>query len=267
MPELPEVETIKEQLRSKVLNKRIKGVSVRDKRLLKGVSVKKFKSQLEGKTIKDIIRRGKVLILKLEENLFLILHLRISGWIIAGKKEAAFSRVILVLSDNTHLQFCDARALGEIRIIDDWQQLSIIQTMGPEPLTLQKKEFTALFKDKKTRIKPLLMDQRFLAGIGNMYAQESLFCAGIYPEKSAQRLHAGELGKLYECLLTILRTAIRKQGSSVNTYRQINGNEGGYVPFLKVYQREGKLCIRCKTLIRRKTIGGRGTYFCPRCQQ
>ncbi|MCK4244828.1 MAG: DNA-formamidopyrimidine glycosylase [Candidatus Omnitrophica bacterium] len=267
MPELPEVETIKRQLKRGILNKKIKEVIVKDKRLIKGISPQIFKSKVEGKSIKDISRRGKVLIIKLEERLFLIFHLRISGLLILSKTTEDFSRVIFRLGDNRLLNFCDARVFGEIRLINDWQKLPFIKAMGPEPLELNKERFVKLFEGKKAKIKPLLMDQKLLAGVGNIYAQESLFCAGIHPERRADRVRSGELEKVHHCLTSILKEAIKKKGTSVDTYRQIDGQEGGYIPFLQVYQRENKPCLNCKTTIKRELIGGRGTYFCPHCQR
>ncbi len=267
MPELAEVETIRRQLEKEVKGKKIRDVVIKDKRIIKGISAGEFAARIKGKTLKEFLRRGKVLIVKLEDELFLIVHLRISGWILVSRGEEKFSRVILDLSDGRKIHFCDQRVLGELKLIDDWQKLPIIKTMGPDPLSISKREFIQMFSGKKTKIKPLLMDQSFLAGVGNVYAQESLFCAGIHPERNTDTLTPEELARLYTCLKDILKEAIRRQGSSVDTYRQIDGREGNYVPLLKVYQREGTPCVRCKTLIVRKTIGGRGTYFCPGCQK
>ncbi|UCC95365.1 MAG: bifunctional DNA-formamidopyrimidine glycosylase/DNA-(apurinic or apyrimidinic site) lyase [Candidatus Omnitrophota bacterium] len=267
MPELPEVETIKLQLKRKILNKKIKEVIVEDKRLIKGIPAQKFKSQLQGKAIKDIFRRGKVLIIKLEESLFLIIHLRISGWLTLSQTREKFSRLLLKFADNQVLNFCDQRVLGEARIVRDWRSLPIIKNMGPEPLELKKDEFVKLFDGKRTKVKPLLMDQNFLAGVGNIYAQEILFCAGIHPQRSAEKTKKEELEKIYSCLISILKDAIAKKGSSVDTYRQIDGSQGNYIPFLKVYQREDELCFKCRRPIKRKAIGGRGTYFCSHCQK
>ena len=267
MPELPEVTTIREQLERSVVSKRIKEVIVKDKRLIKEIPPQKFKSGLKGQTIKEILRRGKVLILKLNERLYLVIHLRISGWLMLSKKKEQHARVIFTLSDKKLLSFCDMRALGEVKLVEDWRQLPIIKAMGPEPFEIKKEKFIELFKNRKAMVKPLLMDQRFLAGIGNIYAQEALFCAGVHPERKASSIKKERLEKLYDCLITILKAAITKKGSSANTYRQINGEQGGYIPLLKVYQREDEHCFRCKTLIKRKVTGARGTYFCPRCQR
>ena len=267
MPELPEVETIRRQLEKKIINKKIKEVIIKDKRLIKEISPRIFKSKTEGATFKKILRRGKVLILQIQENTFIIFHLRISGWVILSKNIVKFSRVIFKLSDNNNFQFCDQRALGEIRLVEDWYSLPVVKKMGPEPFNLEKEEFIELFRGKKTKIKPLLMDQSFLAGVGNAYAQEAVFCAGINPQRGADSLNKKELGKIYNCLIAILKEAVKKKGSSLDTYRQLNGKPGDYAPLLKVYGRKGKPCFRCGHSIERKVIGGRGTYFCPHCQR
>mgnify|MGYP000483427415 CR=1 FL=1 len=266
MPELPEVETIRQQLKEKILGRRIEEVIIKDKRPIKEISKDKFIQRVIHQRIVDILRRGKVLIFKLGENLFIVVHMRLTGWFILSKNIEKFSRIIFKISGGYLLNYCDSRMLSEIRIMDNWQNLPIIKEMGPEPLKLNYDDFLKLFEKKKTKIKPLLMDQKFLAGIGNIYSQEALFCAGIHPERRADKISKEEYKELFRCLMSILKKAIEKKGSSVDTYRQINGEEGKYIPFLKVYQRENQPCFGCKTPIRKKTIAGRGTYFCPKCQ-
>lgn len=266
MPELPEVETVKRQLERAILSVKVNNVVINDARLIKGISAKMFTERITGCSFGKIIRRGKVLIIQLKKNLFLIIHLRISGWLMLSKTQEQYARVLFKLSNGTFLQFCDQRVLGEIKLVDDYKKLSIIERMGPEPLSVTEDRFIALFTGKKTKIKPLLMDQTFLAGIGNMYAQEALFCAGIHPEKSAVTLRTPTIKKLYQCLKKILTQAIKEKGSSVDTYRQLDGDQGCYKSYLNVYQRKGEPCTRCKKPIVRKAIAGRGTYFCPHCQ-
>ena len=266
MPELPEVETIKRQLTRKISSKKITEVIISREKLIKEIPPQTFQVRVEGKSIKEVSRRGKVLIIKLEDKLFIIFHLRISGWLTLSEKIENFSAVAFRFADNKLLNFCDPRLFGEIRLIDNWQKLPFIEKMGPEPLNLSEEEFIGIFQGKKAKIKPLLMDQKFLAGIGNIYANEALFCAGIHPERKANTLEREELKKVYHCLLSILKDAIKKKGTSVDTYRQINGRNGGYAPFLKVYGRKNKPCFNCKTPISRKVIAGRGTYLCPHCQ-
>jgi formamidopyrimidine-DNA glycosylase len=235
--------------------------------VIKNCPIKSFVDTLTGRKITDVLRRGKVLIVVLDKGPFLIFHLRISGWLRLASRKEKFCRVSFLLSDKKQLMFCDSRVLGEIKLCDEWQNLSLIKTMGPEPLEISKDEFIALLADKKTAIKPLLMDQSFLAGVGNIYAQEALFCAGIHPKRSAQAISKSEREELYNCLKRILNKAIDVSGSSVNTYRGLDGNEGEYVNLLKVYGRKNAPCPRCKKPIVRAAIGGRGTYFCPQCQK
>ncbi|MFH1767689.1 MAG: bifunctional DNA-formamidopyrimidine glycosylase/DNA-(apurinic or apyrimidinic site) lyase [Candidatus Omnitrophota bacterium] len=267
MPELPEVETIKRRLIKEIVNRRIKKIVIKDSRLIKGIPPKIFKKRVEGKKIQDISRRGKVLIIKLDKSLFLIFHLRISGWIIVGRGEERFSRLAFFLSDNKILHFCDQRVLGEIKLIDDWRKLPLIKRMGPELFDINKEAFVALFKERTTRVHPLLMNQEFIAGVGNIYAQEVLFLAGLHPGRKVSSLTKGELEKIYCFLNFVLKAAIRKKGSSVDTYRQVDGHEGSYVSCLTVYQRQKQPCVKCKTPIKRMVISGRGVCFCPRCQK
>lgn len=267
MPELPEVETIRRYLSRKLLGKTIQEIVIEDARLIKGIPVQQFTAAIQGKTVQDVFRRGKVILIKFAPELFLVLHLRISGWLILSGQKEKFSRVIFVFSGSSMLNFCDSRLLGEIRLVKDWQELPIIKKMGPEPFALNRESFIALFKGKKSKIKTLLMDQAFIAGIGNIYAQESLFCAGIHPERHASSLGAQELGKLYLCIKDILKAAVAKKGSSVDTYRTAEGKSGGYEPLLRVYQRQNKPCFDCKTPVIRAVVNGRGTCFCPQCQK
>ncbi len=208
-----------------------------------------------------------MLILKLSDKLFIIIHLRISGSLFLGKKEGRYARIIFKLSDGRWLQFCDGRVLGELRLVNDWRELPIVKTMGPEPLDLTRQGFVKLFTGKKTKIKPLLMDQAFIAGIGNIYAQEAVFCAGIHPQREANKLNAEDLVRLYNCLLKVLREGIKNKGTSADSYYQLDGSKGGNVPYLKVYQRDNQPCLKCKTPLKRIVVAGRGTTFCPHCQK
>ncbi len=266
MPELPEVETIKRQLSRTVLNKTICSVSIPDARVIKGISSRAFKSKVEGKKIKDIFRRGKVLVLKLEKTLYLIFHLRIAGWMTLSSDKERCARVIFGLSSGKKLCFCDSRVLGEVRLVSDWEKLPIIRAMGPEPWDISPARFVENCRSRSGRIKPLLMDQRFIAGIGNIYAQEALFCAGIDPGRKACTIAGERLEKLLYCLKKILRCALDKKGSTISTYRQVDGESGTMAEHFRVYQKKGRPCPRCGRIIRKTTIGGRGTCFCPGCQ-
>jgi formamidopyrimidine-DNA glycosylase len=149
----------------------------------------------------------------------------------------------------------------------DWHSLKFIQNLGPEPFDITPGQFKEMLSRKKTKIKPLLMDQAFVSGIGNLYAAEALFRAKLHPERPAHSLTDTEKELLLEEIKKTLREAIEHKGSSVDQYVQLTGAPGGYVKYHKVYDRQGKPCLVCKTPIKRTTLGGRGTYFCPRCQK
>ncbi len=267
MPELPEVETIKKELQRAVLGKKIAGVCVHRPKLIRQPSVEKFKKGLAGAKIKNILRRAKVLVLELSNGKSLAIHLKMTGQLVYPGKNEKGCRVSFHLSGGRDLDFNDQRLFGELRLLDDWRALKFIKGLGPEPFDLNLKRFKEMLAKKKTRIKPLLMDQAFISGIGNLYAAESLFRAGIDPARSAAGLSDKEKEKLFREIIKTLRQAIKHRGSSVDQYVQLNGSPGGYIRYHKVYDRQGKPCYKCKTPIRRTVLGGRGTYFCPKCQQ
>jgi formamidopyrimidine-DNA glycosylase len=266
MPELPEVETIKRELKKAVLGKKILEVCVRHPKVIRQPSVEKFKKELAGAAIKNILRKAKVLILELSNGKSLVIHLKMTGQIIYPGN-GKISRVTFKLSDGKILDFNDQRLFAELRLMDDWQDLKFIQGLGPEPFAITLKQFKEMLSQKKTKIKPLLMDQAFISGIGNLYAAESLFRAGIHPARPATSLTDKEKEILFKEIKDTLQEAIEHRGSSVDQYVQLSGLPGGYVKYHKVYDRQGKPCLRCKTLIKRIALGGRGTYFCPRCQR
>jgi formamidopyrimidine-DNA glycosylase len=177
------------------------------------------------------------------------------------------SRVSFLFSDGTSLDFNDNRVFGELRLVDDWKELPFIRKLGPEPFSLSPRRFKELCSAKRTSIKPLLMDQAFLSGIGNLYAAEALFRSRIHPQRSASSLSDREKETLLSAITAILREAISCGGSSVDDFVRLSGKPGSYVRFHKVYGRLGKPCMICKTAIVRIALGGRGTYFCPNCQR
>jgi formamidopyrimidine-DNA glycosylase len=177
------------------------------------------------------------------------------------------SRVGFKLSDGKTLDFNDQRLFAELRLLDDWHNLKFIQGLGPEPFDLTVDKFKEMLTYKKTKIKPLLMDQTFISGIGNLYAAEALFRAKIHPERPAASLSDKEKELLFKEIKETLSEAIKYKGSSVDQYVQLSGDPGDYARYHKVYGREGKPCLVCKTAVKRISLGGRGTYFCPKCQK
>jgi formamidopyrimidine-DNA glycosylase len=195
----------------------------------------------------------------------LVIHLKMTGQLVYPG-DAKKSRVSFKLSDGKYLDFNDRRLFAELRLMDDWQNLKFIQGLGPEPYDLTLAQFKEMLAKKKTKIKPLLMDQTFISGIGNLYAAESLFRSRINPQRPASSLSDREKETLFKEIKDTLDEAIHYKGSSVDQYVQLTGAPGDYVKYHKVYGREGKPCFICKTAIKRIALAGRGTYFCPKCQ-
>jgi len=277
MPELPEVETIKNQLLEKIQRKKIERVEIRLPRMIKNVSAKKFQKKVEGTIIKDIRRRAKLLIIELSNGYSLVIHLKLTGQLIYLEKLEqsrlkTFTHLIYYFNNGSVLLHNDLRQFGYVKLIPtkDLEKLFEKEKFGPEPLG---KEFTLerfkeiLSKKPRQKVKPLLMDQTFLAGVGNVYAQEACWCAKILPTRVVKNLSEQEINNLYRCLFDILREAIKDKGSSVDTYVDVHGRQGNYVSKLKVYGREGENCLRCGAKIRKITLAGRGTCYCPHCQK
>ncbi|RKY39822.1 MAG: formamidopyrimidine-DNA glycosylase [Candidatus Omnitrophota bacterium] len=267
MPELPEVETIRRDLEKVVVGKRIKEARIGSAKVIKEPDVKDFVQKIANRQIKEVFRRGKVLIFGLSTQ-YLVIHLRMTGQIIYGEREEE-SRISFLLSDGRYLNFLDQRLMGEVRLVDNWQEICFIRQMGPEPLEEEftLKRFEEMIKGKKSKIKPLLMDQSFIAGIGNLYAVEILFRAGINPLRPANDLSLAEIKRLFSAIKEVLREGIEYRGSSVDTYRDAYGRKGGFEQRLCVYAREGQPCVKCAKPIKRVNLAGRGTYFCPLCQK
>jgi formamidopyrimidine-DNA glycosylase len=266
MPELPEVETIKRDLEKVILGKKITGVCVRNPRIIREPGLAAFKKGLEGAVIKKILRRAKVLIWELSGGKSLAIHLKMTGQLIypGGGRN---SRVAFHLSGGKTLDLNDQRLFAELRLLDDWRSLKFIQGLGPEPQDLNLGQFKDMLKNKKAKIKPLLMNQAFISGIGNIYAVEILFKAKIHPQRRANALTDKEKELLFRAINDILNAAILAAGSSVDDYVRVSGAKGGYVKYHKVYGREGQECLACKAKINKINQGGRGTYFCPSCQK
>ncbi len=266
MPELPEVETIRRELAKKIRDKTISGVKINNAKVIKEPGVEAFRRGLKGEKIREIIRRGKVLILQFRPDKFLVIHLRISGWILYGD-EAKTARVVFKLSDGKCLNYMNQRLLGELRLMRDYRDLKFIKELGPEPFELTLEEFKALLDGRKTKIKALLLEQKLIAGIGNIYAQEALFLARIDPRRTAASLTPAEIKKLYTEIVSVLKEAIANRGSSVDSYRNTQGESGGMEKRLKVYARKGKPCYVCGRPLQKISLGGRGTCFCAFCQK
>ena len=268
MPELPEVETIRRGLKKIILGKKIRRVEINTNKMVKESSPNRFKREVEGKIFTEIIRRGKYLILVLSSGKKIVIHLRMTGQLIYGKRNGK-SRISFLLSDGRYLNLKDTRHLGEIRLVENWEKVPGIAKIGVEPLEedFALKTFCEMLSKRKAKIKALLMNQEFLAGVGNVYAQEALFKAGIHPERPAYRVKPDEAKSLFSEIRKILKQSINYRGSSLSSYVDAEGKPGSFHSRLRVYRRGGESCVKCGTPLKFIRLAGRGTCFCPKCQK
>jgi len=272
MPELPEVETIKRDLEKLIIDQTIIKVDIYRSNVVKQPEINKFKSGLKNTKIKEVFRRGKLLIIKIqtkeEKTLYLTVHLRMTGQLVYGSLDKK-ARVSFKLSNNDYLCYNDQRILGELRLVKDWKQLSVVSKMGPEPLTGDFKInlFAKFLAKRSSKIKPLLLDQHFIAGIGNIYAAEVLFLSKIMPDRLACSLKLTEVKLLFKNIRQVLNKAIKFRGSSFSDYRDGHGQLGTFSQHFYVYGRKSQPCLVCKNKIQKITLGGRGTFFCSKCQK
>jgi len=269
MPELPEVETIKNELLPHVIRRRISGVTLFWDGMVRQPSVEEFCHRIKGQEINGLIRRGKYLIFNLTNGEALILHLRMTGSLLlkpAPAEPDKHVRAILHLDNDTRIFFRDQRKFGGMWLVKDAS--AIVGKLGPEPLDAGFTPITLgqRLTDRTAPVKALFCDQTFLAGIGNMYADEALFAAGIHPLRSGGSLSGDEIEHLYCEIQQVLRTAIDNKGASVDTYLRPDGTPGTAHFEFKVAHRGGEPCPVCSTPIARIPIRSRGSYFCPKCQ-
>ena len=286
MPELPEVETIRRDLVSRIVNKKITSVEVKKPKLVKN-KLNDFINVLEGNKINNIKRRGKLLVFVLKNKRYLLIHLKMTGQLIfrQGQEIAGgghpfavgkdwqlpnqYSHIIFTFNDGSQLFFNDMRQFGYLKIVKENELLKILDDYGIEPLTA---DFTLNnFKDilvrSRTAIKALLMNQKLIAGLGNIYASEVCFFAKVKPARPANSLNEKEIKDLYNGCKVILKKAIIKKGTTFNNYVDASNKQGNFSQLLQVYGRAGEKCRRCKkgVIIKIKT-NNRSTYYCDRCQ-
>ena len=274
MPELPEVETMKRDLEDKIVGLTIKDVEIFDKRVIRGAAPALFKKKLTGQKIDSIDRRGKAIIFHLSAGGFLVAHVGMTGYFIYGEhlrngSDLKETKIIFTLSNGKHLNYNDHRLFGKLIYSADLGSLPYFQTIGPEPLngTFSKTWLAEKLKTKKGPIKPLLMNQQFLAGIGNIYASEILFESGIRPQRKADRLSSKDTDLLYSKIKSVLKRAIDHRGTSMRNYRDASGNKGNFKSCIKVYARDGESCVSCGKLIAKIVQAGRSTFYCANCQK
>jgi len=284
MPELPEVETIIGDLRKRILNIKILDIEVLLPRIVKNTKVN-FKKKLINNRFVNIERIGKLIVVSLEKNGYLLVHLKMTGQLVyqKGNKIIAgghsegnvrvtlpnkWTRVVFTFQDKSRLYFNDLRTFGYLRIVNS-KELEIVKSkFGVEPLGIELtlNLLKKIIKPRKTSIKALLLNQRIIAGLGNIYVDEILFVAKVRPTRVANSLKAAEIESIYKAIRPILKKAIKARGTTFNNFVDANGKIGNFVSKLKVYGRAGKKCKKCGSEIEKIKVAGRGTHFCAQCQ-
>ena len=274
MPELPEVEHVVRALRPAVVGRRILAAELNLKRIAPDISRPAFDRQLRNSLITAVGRRGKYILFELESGSVLTTHLRMTGKFVSLSAEDAlppYAHVVFYLDDDRRLIFCDMRQFGRMRIITNpKRQPKEILALAPEPLSDDFSEdyFLDTLSRSRRSLKQLLLDQTRVLGLGNIYAVEALFLAGINPLKESHRLSRPRARKLYGAIRETLQEAIDAGSTLRINLADGNGSYfGADERFWRVYEREGEPCVQCSTKIRRVAQGGRSTYFCPRCQR
>jgi formamidopyrimidine-DNA glycosylase len=267
MPELPEVETIKNELTPHVVGRKINAVTLLWEGIVKQPSVVEFLPRVIGQRITGLSRRGKYLLFGLSGGETLVMHMKMTGSLLLNPDDDKFARAIIRLDDGTSIAFRDPRKFGAMWLTND--EGTVSGKLGPEPLELG---FTvaslAKTLDKRTApIKAVLIDQSIIAGIGNMYADEALYEAKIHPMRSGGSLTQDEVGRLHKAIRRVLRAAIGNKGASVRNYLRPGGEIGTAHYEFRVAHGQGKRCPICGTPVERITVRNRGTYFCPKCQK
>lgn len=277
MPELPEVETIRRDIDKEFVNKKIKKVDVTGARSVRRHRTSKdFVTKVEGRKLVSTRRRGKYLLMKLDSGDVLVAHLGMSGQLLrVNPKEPMHkhTHVVLYFAGAPQLRFVDPRTFGELFVTTPErleQEVPELAHLGFDPLDDQMAwtRFAEMLVSRRSKLKPLLMDQRFVAGIGNMYADEILFTAGLRPDRSSDELTPQEIRRLFRSMIETLQEAIKHRGSSLadEQYRDLFGETGEFQHLHNVYDRDGAPCPRCRSTITRVKSSGRSSFFCPRCQ-
>ena len=288
MPELPEVETVKRGLLKLIVGRKIVAVKSDNPKSFPNSSNDIAAFLIDSKII-DVRRRAKVLMIDLSTNYTLVIHLKMTGQLVFVDSTSRFgaghpndslvgnlpdksTRVIITFSDESHLFFNDQRKFGWVRLIPTAEvpNLPFMLKVGPEPLEpdFTAKQFIARFKKRpRTSIKAAILDQSVIAGVGNIYADESLWGAKIHPARKVESVTDAELTELYSQVRYVMNLSIEKGGSTNRNYVNAEGKKGSYMDFARVFRREGLECPRCGTEIIKLRVAGRGTHICPSCQK
>ncbi len=286
MPELPEVETIRRDLIERIVGKKIQKVEIKNNKVVKNTPAV-FACQMTGNAVVDIDRVGKLLIVHLREgDERLLIHLKMTGRLIYRQGEdlvagghsltsaneienGKHTHVIWHFGSGVTLEFEDMRRFGYVKLVSKVEAERIRSTFGIEPLTPQftLENFVAVFGKRTTSVKAVLLNQSLLAGIGNIYADEICFVAGVHPETPANQLSPKMLQRLYVASQEIIAEAIEHRGTTFYSYLDGQGQRGSYFERLRVYSRDGQPCLVCGSVLGKMRVAGRGTHFCPKCQK
>ncbi len=288
MPELPEVETVRTQLERMLIGRTIKSVICDWPKMVQPLSLTEFSKTVSGKKIKSISRRAKMLIIELSGKTYLAIHLKMTGQLVFQPKRGElvvgghpqkkgldglpnkYTHITLQFVDGTKLYFNDLRKFGWMRAVDQKSLEAMVAHYGIEPLS---KDFTVKYLTQlierypRRNIKKIIMDQELVVGIGNIYADESCFSAGILPTRLAKDITPPEIKKLHHHIKRILKLAIDKKGTSARNYLTAEGIAGNYVKYLNVYGRQREQCKKCAGALSKISLNGRGTHFCKHCQK
>jgi len=269
MPELPEVETLRRGLAAEITGRRITEVRVLERRL-RWPLAPGFEASLAARRIEAVRRRAKYLLLDLDDGASWLVHLGMSGSLVVEPSAASVRKhthVIATLDDRRELRFRDPRRFGFMRVAPE-SGLAMLQTLGVEPLdaAFTPGALHAVARRQRRAIKSLLMDQRVVVGLGNIYVSEILFRAGVRPGRRTSRVTRAQAERIVAATHQVLREAIVLRGSSISDYRDERGEPGGFQNTFRVYERAGEPCVRCRTVIRRRVIVGRSSFYCPACQ-
>jgi formamidopyrimidine-DNA glycosylase len=272
MPELPEVETVVRGLQAVLPGRRIVEVRFNKTDFIDDPHL--VAENLPGKRIEAVRRHGKFIVMELSDvagkQTALLVHLGMTGKLMMIPADAPVlphTHIFVTLDDRRELRYTDARRFGRVLFLEKGLPGSLLDELGRDPLETTESQFRELLTKRNARIKALLLDQRALRGMGNIYSDESLWWAKVHPTRLASSLKDDEIKRLYQAMQKVLKEAIRLKGSSVADYVDADGNRGEFQARHRVYLRTGEKCFRCGARIRRMIVGGRGSHFCPRCQR